>query len=147
MGGQQIRPPLTPIDRAGVMRAKVPYFIQVEPAAFVAAGAVVTVTYTMGPRDFWWTHLGWTTDGVAFPGGGGMDFRLNIQDVGLSQFFAPFRFLIRAVTGNNPHTSDNAAFELPAPWKFYAQTSIIVEFENIGAMNCTPTVVFAGYLE
>jgi len=142
----QTRAPMTPIDQAGVARAKVPYFIQIQPVAAVAALAMVTVTYNLGPRDFWWTHLGFTTDAVGFPAAG-MDFRINIEDVGLSQFFAPFRFLPRAVTGNNPATSDNPSFELPAPWKFYAQTSIIVEFENIGALNCTPTLVLVGYLE
>lgn len=142
----QTRPPMTPIDQAGVARAKVPYFIQIQPVAAVAAAAMVTVTYTLGPRNFWWTHLGFTTNAVGFPAAG-VDFRINIEDVGLSQFFAPFRFLPRAVTGNNPATSDNPAFQLPAPWKFYAQTSIVVEFENIGALNCTPTLVLVGYLE
>jgi len=137
---------MTPIDRAGMARAEVPYFIQIQPVAAVAALQMVTVTYTLGPRDFWWTHLGFTTDAVGFPAAG-VDFRINIEDVGLSQFFAPFRFLPRAVTGNNPATSDNPAFELPMKWKFYAQTSIVVEFENIGALNCTPTLVLIGYQE
>lgn len=143
---QGVRPPITPIDQAGVARARVPYFIPIEPAAQVAAGAVVTVTYTLGPRNFVWTHLGMTTEAVGFPAAG-VDFRINIEDVGLSQFFAPVRFLVRPVTGNNPATSDNSAFELPTPWTFFAQTSIIAEFENIGALNCTPTLVLVGYLE
>lgn len=139
--------PITPLDTKFAARERVPYFIHIEPTAQVAAGALVTVTYTVGPRDFVVTHIGWTSEGVAFPSGAGMPFKLNIQDVGASTYFAPFRWLARAAFGNNPNTSDNSAFELPVEWRFKAQTSIIVEFENIGAINCTPYLVLVGYLD
>jgi hypothetical protein len=143
---QQAKPVITPIDPRGVPRAKVPYFIDIEPAAQVAAGATVTVTYTLGPRNFTCTHLGWTTQGVGFPAAG-VDFKINVLDVGMSTFWAPFRWLPRAIGGNNPATSDNAAFELGASWTFQHGTSIQVEFENIGALNCLPYVVLHGYLD
>jgi hypothetical protein len=143
--GQQ--PIITPIDTAGVKRLPVPYFINIEPVAQVGVGAIVVVTYTVGPRDFVWTHLGQTTEGVAFPSGAGMPFKVGIQDVGLSTYMQPFRFLARPVVGSNPNTSDNAAFELPVQWRFKGSTTITVEFENIGAMLCLPTIVLVGYLD
>lgn len=144
----QIRPQITPIDQAGIARAPVPYFVHFEPAAAVAAGAIVTVTFTLGAgRNFVCTHIGQTTNSVVFPGPGGQDFKINIEDVTLSQRFAPQRFLMRAITGVNPASSDSPAFELPKPWKFFAQDSITVEFENIGTMNCLPYLVLAGYLD
>lgn len=140
-------PIVTPIDSKGLVRSLVPYFIHIEPIAQVAAGATAIVNYTQGPRDFILTHIGWSSEGVAWPSGAGMPFKINIQDIGASIFFAPFRFLLRAVTGNNPNTSDNPAFELPVQWRFQAQTTISVELENFGAIACTPYIVLCGYLE
>ncbi len=141
------RPQITPIDPKGVARANVPYFIEIEPAAAVAAGANVVVRYTVGPRDFVMKKFGFTSSLVGVPPTGQF-FKIGITDIGASIRFQPFRFHVTPITGANPGTGDQPAVELPeeAPWTFTAQTTIEVEFENIGAIACLPTLVLSGYL-
>jgi len=137
-------PQITPIDPRGVPRAMLPQFIEIEPAA-VAAGATVNVRYTVGPRHFVCTGMGYTSAPVGIPAAG-MRFRINIQDIGASVFFAPVRFLARPVFGSDEALSDTAYIELPVKWQFDRMTTINVEFENIDAIACTPTLVLIGYL-
>lgn len=141
------RPTISPIDPRGVTRANVPYFIEIEPPAQVAAGANVVVRYTLGPRDFICEGFGFTSQGVGVPIAG-MYFKMGIVDIGASISFQPHRFHVTPVTGSNPATGDQPAVKFPekAPWTFSAQTTIQVEFENIGALPCTPTLVLTGYL-
>jgi hypothetical protein len=139
-------PRITPVDTKGVPRAALPQFIQIEPPAAVAAGATVNVRYTVGPRNFVSTGMGYTSQPVGIPAAG-QRFRINIQDVGGSVFFAPVRFLARPVFGCDEGTSDKSYIDLPAPWRFEANTTINVEFENIGLIACIPTLVLIGYLE
>lgn len=133
------------IKDSELKREYVPYFIQVRPTAVIAAAATATVVINVGPRDFVWTHLGWTSDPVGLPATG-MPFRLGIRDVTASINFSNARFDLIPVTGTNPGTGDNNAFELPVKWNFAAQSSISIELENIGAIADTPTVVLVGYL-
>lgn len=136
------------VDAHGMLRNKVPFIVNVEPNAQVAAGAVVVVRWTNGTgRIFWNTHIGHTTQGVVWPGGGGQPFKINIQDESFSHFYGPTRWLARGVIGSNPNTSDNAAFELPVAYPFEKQVTVTVEFENIGTINCLPYLELVGYLE
>lgn len=148
MGARQggHRPDFVPIDPKGVPRANVPYFIEVEPPAAVAAGATVVVRYTFGPRDFVCKGFGFTSAGVGFPAAG-MYFKLGIRDLGASISFQPHRWHVTPVTGTNPAVGDQDFAEFPAeaPWIFTSQTTVEVEFENIGALACLPTLVLVGY--
>lgn len=140
---------LTPIDQKGVPRAPLPQFIEIEPVAAVAAGATGNVRYTIGPRNFVCTGMAYTSQPVGIPAAG-MRFRINIQDIGASVFFAPFRFLARPVFGSDEGLSDSSYIELAngkATWTFQRQSIINVEFENIDAIACIPTLVLVGYLE
>jgi len=141
------RPLITPIDPKGVARANIPYWIEIEPAVQVAAGANGVVRYTLGPRDFVCDGFGFTSENVGVPAAGQL-FKIGIQDIGASIRFQPHRFLVSAVTGDNPGLSDNQAMKFPpeAKWTFMAQTTIEVEFENVGLLPCTPTLVLTGYL-
>lgn len=147
MQNQDIRPSITPIDPKGVPRAPVPYYIEIEPAAQVAAGANVVVRYTVGPRDFVCKGWGFTSERVGVPLQG-MYFKIGIVDLGASIRFQPFRFHATCVTGTNPGLADQPKTDFPdeAPWNFSQLTTIEVEFENIGALPCTPTLVLCGYL-
>ena len=127
------------------IRAPVPYFIHLEPVAQVAAGATATVTYTIGPRPFVWTHMGFASEEVGFPATG-QRFKVNLQDVGGSTFFAPVRWLMSCVNGNHG-TNDKAMIELAVPWRFDRMSSLIAEFENMGALAATPYLVLHGYLD
>ena len=135
------------IDPQGIPRAEVPYFILVDPAAAVAAAATAVVNMTMPPRDFVWTHMGFTSADVGIPAAG-PDFRIRMRDVGASIDFTPGnRFRIRAITGTNAGTSDKGAFELSKPWRFKALTTLMAEFENLGGIASTPHLVLHGYLD
>lgn len=137
---------IVPVDAKGVPMAPVPQFIQFQPAAQVLAGATGLVTYTVDVRDFICTHVGYTSQGVGFPALG-MVFNLQITDVGASRTFQPFFWNTTAALGTNPATSDHGPLELPVPWRFAAKTTVRVEFQNTGALACTPTVVLIGYLD
>ncbi len=141
MGRNRIEP-YQPED--GV-RAQVPYFIHLEPLAQVAAGATATVTYTVGPRDFVWTDLGFSSEEVGVPAAG-QRFKVRLQDVGGSMFFGPIRWLMSAVTGSHG-TNDKDMFKLSVPWRFNKQSSMTAEFENLGAVAATPYMVLHGYLD
>ncbi len=147
MGGRGGRPPITPVDPKGVARANVPYYIEIEPPAQVAAGANVVVRYTVGPRDFVCIGFGFTSQAVGVPAAGQL-FRLGIVDIGASIRFQPHRFHATPVTGSNPGVGDRPFTEFPkeAPWVFTSQTTIEIEFENIGALLCLPTLVMVGFL-
>lgn len=140
------RPFTNPVDPKGVPLERVPYFLQIQPAAQVAAGAIVQVIYTVGVRDFVATKIGFTSEPVGFPASG-QQFEVAIRDIGTSIDFEPHRWNITPVVGTNPGDSDCAPLDLPVEWRFFARTSIRVEFENIGALACTPTLVFIGYLD
>lgn len=139
---------LTPVDPKGVPRANVPYFIEMEPPAQVAAGATVVVRFTIGPRNFKCTGFGFTSQNVGFPLAGQL-FRLGIVDIGASIRFQPHRWHATPITGSVPGVDDRPYVDFPGKveWTFAAQTTVEVEFENIGALACTPTLVLAGYLE
>ena len=145
--GRNVGPPVQPISSKGVPRANVPYFIEIEPPAVVAAGATVTVLYTVGPRDFVCIGLGFTSSPVGIPPVG-QYFKIGILDIGSSIRFQPHRWHVTPVIGTNPTTSDKDYVEFPdeARWTFEKQTTISVEFENIGAIACLPTLVMVGYL-
>lgn len=138
---------LVPVDPRGVPRHNVPFFIEIEPVAAVAAGATGVVRFTRGPRDFICTGFGFTSAAVGVPPAG-MNFKIGILDIGTSIRFQPVRFHVTPVVGMNPATADKAYMEFPeeARWKFDPQTTIEVEFENIGALACLPTLVLVGYL-
>lgn len=138
---------IVPIDPKGVARAPVPYFIEIEPPAAVAAGATAQVRYTLGPRNFVCKGLGFTSAPVGVPAAGQW-FKIGILDIGASIRFQPHRWHTTATIGSNPGTSDQQYMEFPkeAPWTFSQQTTIEVEFENIGALACLPTLVLVGYL-
>lgn len=148
MGRVPDRLPITPIDPKGVPRAPVPYYIELEPDIQVAAGANAVVRYTLGPRDFVCTGFGFTSDRVGWPPVGQL-FRIGINDIGASTRMQPHRFHVTPVTGSNPGFGDQPAVDFPeeAPWTFTTLTTIEVEFENIGALPCTPTLVLKGYLK
>ncbi len=139
--------PLVPIDPKGVPRAPVPYYIEIEPAGQVAAGANVVVRYTVGPRDFVCTGFGFTSQQVGVPAAG-MLFKLGIVDIGASIRFQPHRFHATPVTGANPGFGDQPSVEFPGKltWTFTSLTTVEVEFENIGALACLPTLVLIGFL-
>lgn len=145
--GRNVRPPVQPISSKGVPRANVPYLIEIEPPAVVAAGATVTVNYTVGPRDFVCKGMGFTASAVGIPPAG-QYFKIGILDIGSSIRFQPHRWHVTAFTGVNPAAADKEWTEWPeeAPWIFEHQTTISVEFENIGAIACLPTLVLVGYL-
>lgn len=138
---------LTPIDPKGVARHNVPYYIEIEPAAQVPAGANVVVRYTIGPRDFICLGFGFTSQPVGVPPAG-QYFKLGIVDIGASIRFQPHRWHATPVIGTNPGVGDQAHAEFPeeAPWTFTHLTTVEVEFENIGALPCLPTLVLTGYL-
>jgi hypothetical protein len=121
--------------------------VEIEPPAAVAAGANVVVRYTFGPRDFVCKGFGFTSAPVGVPAQG-MYFRLGIMDIGASIRFQPHRWHATPVTGSNPALGDQPAFMFPdeAPWTFSGQTTVEVEFENIGGIACLPTLVLTGYL-
>lgn len=133
---------VTPIDSKGVPRARVPQYINIEPVAVIAAAATGTVLYTVGPRNFVMTGWGFTSQEVGVPAAR-MPFKLNIQDIGGSIFFAPIRFLVNCIVG----PMDKDYVDLPVPWRFEKNTTISCEFENIGAQACLPYLVLVGYLE
>ncbi len=128
-----------------VKYATVPYFIQIEPAAVVAAGVTQEENYTVSVRDFICTHLGFITTLVGVPPAAQV-FDISIEDVGMSRTWQPHRWSTAAVIGNDSGVSTRSAFELPAKWKFEARTTIRVEFENRGTLACLPTLVLVGYL-
>lgn len=128
-----------------VMYASIPYFINIEPLAVVPAGSTVQVEYTVGVRNFICTNIGFTSSPVGFPAAG-QNFKLGIEDVGMSRQFQPDRWNMAAVFGVNPALADQPAFKLPVNWPFRAHTTIRVEFENIGTLACLPTMVLTGYL-
>lgn len=146
--GQGGRPDLTAIDPKGVARHPVPYYVEVEPPLAVAAGATAVTRYTFGPRDFICTGFGFTSQAVGVPAAG-MYFKIGIRDIGASISFQPHRWHVTPVVGTNPAVGDQRAVEFPekAPWTFTSQTTVEVEFENIGALACVPTLVLTGYLE
>lgn len=133
-----------PIDPRQVGHAEVPYLLNFEPAAVVAAAATVTVTIVMGPRDFMCTHIGFSTTEVGLPARQ-QRFKLNVRDMGDSIVWAPARFLINAVVGSGGNTEKNLQ-KLSKPWRFRRGTSIVVELENVGAIACLPSFVMHGYL-
>ena len=143
-----VRPPIKPIDPRGVPRAPVPYYIEMEPAAAVPAGANVVVRNTLGPRDFVCKGWGFTSAPVGFPAAG-QYFKIGIVDIGASIRFQPFRFHVTPIIGTNPGVGDQAKTDFPdeAPWTFSKQTTIEIEFENIGALADLPTLVLHGYLD
>lgn len=145
--GRTIAPEIQPISSKGIPRANVPFFLEIEPPAVVAAGGTVTVNYTVGPRDFVCIGFGFTSSPVGFPVAGTY-FKIGILDIGSSIRFQPHRFHVTPVVGTNPATSDKDYVNFPeqAPWTFSRLTTISVEFENIGALPCLPTLVLVGYL-
>ncbi len=141
------RPNLSPVNPALVARGNVPYYIEIEPAAQVAAGANAVVRQNVGPRDFVCTGFGFTSQAVGVPAAG-MNFKIGIVDIGASMRFQPHRFHVTPVIGSNPGVGDQSAHEFPveARWTFTRLTTIEIEFENIGALACTPTLVMTGYI-
>lgn len=137
------RPPnqITPVDARGVPRNKVPYWINIEPAAAVIAGGTVVVPEAIGPRDFVWTHVGFRSQEVGVPPAE-QPFKVLITDIGDSTIFGARRFNVRAAFGVSKD-----AVELPEPWRFRAKTSLQVEFENLGGLPAIPTLILQGYLD
>jgi len=125
----------------------VPYLIEIEPPAQVAAGANAVVRQVVGPRDFVCTGFGFTSQPVGIPPAG-QYFKISIEDIGGSTRFQPHRFHVTPVIGTNPGVGDQSPFEFPkeARWTFTSFTTIECVFENIGALACTPTLVLLGYL-
>jgi len=140
-------PAITPVEERLVTRANVPYLIEIEPQAQVAAGANAVVRQVVGPRDFVCTGFGFTSEPVGVPAAG-QYFKISIEDIGGATRFSPARFHVTPVIGTNPGVGDQSPFEFPkdAPWTFTSLTTIEVVFENLGALPCTPTLVLIGYL-
>lgn len=139
-------PQMTPVDAKGVIMAKVPQFIEIEPGAAVAAAAVAQVIYNVGVRDFVCTHLGFTSAPVGLPLAG-QRFKISIRDIGSNTSFEPFRWHTTSALGRPTATGALQPFQLPVPWTFQARTSIRVDFENIGGLACLPNLVLIGYLD
>lgn len=132
---------ITPVDARGVPRNEVPYWINIEPPAAVAAGGTTVVPEAIGPRDFVWTHVAFRSQEVGVPPVE-QPFKVLMTDIGDSTIFGARRWNVRAAIGVNKD-----AFELPKPWRFRAKTTLQVEFENTGGLAAIPTLVLHGYLD
>lgn len=139
-------PQMTPVDRKGVALEPVPQFIEFEPPAAIAAAATGQVVYTVGVRDFVCTHIGFTSQPVGLPLAG-QRFKISIRDIGSNTSFEPHRWNTTSALGRPTATGALQPFALPKEWRFLAKTSIRVEFENVGALACTPNLVLIGYLD
>jgi len=128
-----------------IKRTYVPYFYTIRPVAVVAAGAISTVNLVVGVRDFIWSHICWTSSVVGLPAQG-QDFRIMIRDISANQAFMDFRANIRAITGTHAQIADQPMQELSYYWRFIKQTTISVEFENIGTIPDLPELVLHGFL-
>jgi hypothetical protein len=80
-------------------QARQPWFINLEPAAAVAAGATGQVDYTQGFMDFVCLQIGFTSESVGFPGG-----NFGVADNNARDLPVPWVFMekttIRAIFGN-----------------------------------------------
>ena len=76
-------PAITAVDESVVPRANVPYFIEVEPPAQVAAGANAVVRTVVGSRTFVCTGFGFTSEAVGVPAAG-QYFKISIEDIGIA---------------------------------------------------------------
>lgn len=126
-----------------------PYFYTFRPAIATPAGLTDIVRNNVTYRDFFWTDLGFTTDAAFAPVfwfmNIGVPFRVQIRDVNASVNFGNQRFDLTSIIGSNPQWNDKAMYKLPAPWRFLMNTTIEVEFENIGLVPSLPTLTLGGF--
>jgi len=130
-------------NESDVVSERVPYFIEFEPDAAIAAGATDQVMHTIAWRDFVATKIGFSCDKVGFPTASYQPFKVMVEDVSASRQWQPHRWDITAYVGQG----ENSVQDLPHPWIFKEKTSIWVEFENISAFQTTPRLLLAGYLD
>ena len=130
-------------NESDVVSERVPYFIEFEPDANVLAGTTGQVIHTIAWRDFVCTQVGFSGTKVGFPDPSVQPFKIMVEDIGASRMWQPQRWDIGSFIGE----ANNSARELPMPWVFKEKTSIRVEFENLGAIDCTPRLLLIGYLD
>jgi len=134
---------LQPIaDERQVVTERVPYFIQFEPDAQVAAGGTGQDEHTISWRDLVCTHVGFNSELVGFPASN-MPFEVSVEDISAQRNWQPHRWDVSTFTGN----INVAAQPLPYPWVFKEKTTIRVVFENLGGLAATPRLLLAGYLD
>lgn len=126
-----------------------PYFYTFRTLIATPAGATDVVRNNVTYRDFIWTDLGFTTDAAFgavwwFPNIG-VPFRVQIRDINANVNFGNQRFDLTSIIGSNPQWNDKVMYKLPVPWRFLMNTTIEVEFENIGLVPSFPTLTLGGF--
>lgn len=147
---RQFTDPREQVHEYDVSKVDQPYFYIFRPLLAIAPAATAIVTKNVAYRDFIWTELGWTTDAVFAPAwwmpNVGVNFRVNIRDIHSQKFFSDERVDLSTLTGTNPQWNDKQAYKLPKEWRFVMNSTIWVEFENIGLVASIPTLTLCGFL-
>jgi hypothetical protein len=68
-----------------------------------------------------------------------------ITDINAQKQFSNERMDLTTITGTNPGANDQPMFRLIRFWRVRMNSTIRVEFENIGLVAATPTLTLGGY--